>query len=382
MSGVWEAYFGHQAPPECGVNWDAYSHEELYQMLWQDADIADVSAIAGEWSEHRAALVNHAEVLREQRAALLESWQGTGAEQAARRLAELADRVEKIAELAHAGEQAAEQAAEALARARATMPAPPGDPAAPMTGAAANWADVMGTPLATAPDRTDRRVEANTSAPDAGSAFSAVGGAGFSFYNGANAMDMQKQQAVRSMQSYESSLTTSSQLIGQAQSTIPAATTTPSSAAGAGGTAGSGAGAKQSVQALPGAGGRSSTNTPIAAGAGAFAGVAGGSAVGTLGGGAPTTTGKGSAGNPLAQGRAVGAIGMQGGPAAMAARMAAESATIRTGAMGGMVPPGPGARGGTDEDVHENQLPTIDHGLFPLEEPGSEAVIGLSEGDE
>lgn len=124
-AGVWDVYFGQDAPSEGSVNWEAYSHEELYQMLWQDADVADVSSIAAEWSEHRAALVNHAEVLREQRAALLQSWQGTGAEQAARRLSELADRVEKLAELAHAGEQACEQAADALARARATMPPPP-----------------------------------------------------------------------------------------------------------------------------------------------------------------------------------------------------------------------------------------------------------------
>src|SRR5690606_15193345 len=100
VSGWWDVYFGEPVAPEGGVNWDAYSHEELYQMLWQDADVADVSTIAAEWAQHRAALVNHAEVLREQKAALLESWQGSGAEEAARRLDVLAQRVEKIAELA------------------------------------------------------------------------------------------------------------------------------------------------------------------------------------------------------------------------------------------------------------------------------------------
>ena len=54
------------------VNWEAYSHDELYQMLWQDADVADVSTVATEWAQHRAALDTHAEVLREQRAALLD----------------------------------------------------------------------------------------------------------------------------------------------------------------------------------------------------------------------------------------------------------------------------------------------------------------------
>ncbi|MFF5986715.1 hypothetical protein [Prauserella flavalba] len=390
VAGVWDVYFGQPAPPQGGVNWDAYSHEELYQMLWQDADVADVSTVAAEWAEHRAALVNHAEVLREQRAALLESWRGTGAEEAARRLDVLADRVEKIAALAHAGEQAAEQAADALARARAMMPPPPGDPAAPMTDPAANWAGLGTAPTTSAPATAapapadwaalgsqfqPAPFRPSTTTSDAGSAFGAVGGAGFSFYTGAGTADMQKQQAVRAMQGYETSLTSSSELIGQARGTIPAAASTPTSATSPSST--TSASASPSWQSLVGSGGGAR-------------GLAPGATTGTLTGGGVTAglgqaaglggiAGLGQAGNALAQGMRVGSMALHGGPAS-AAQLAAEAAASRPGAMGGMVPPGAaGARPSSDDEEHENQLPTIDHELFPLEEPGSEAVIGLAE---
>ena len=135
VSDAWQEYFTGSVPPtEGGVNWEAYSHDELYQMLWQDADVADVSTVATEWARHRVALTTHAEVLREQCAALRDSWQGPGAAAAAKRLETLATRVAKISELAEAGGQAAQEAADALAMARAMMP-PPDNPAAPMTNA-------------------------------------------------------------------------------------------------------------------------------------------------------------------------------------------------------------------------------------------------------
>ncbi|WP_433410271.1 hypothetical protein ACQPZU_10335 [Saccharomonospora azurea] len=400
VSGWWDVYFGEPVAPEGGVNWDAYSHEELYQMLWQDADVADVSTIAAEWAQHRAALVNHAEVLREQKAALLESWQGSGAEEAARRLDVLAQRVEKIAELAHAGEVAAEQAADALAQARAMMPPPPGEASAPMTDAVTNWADLTAfapPATSTAPtggitigDRVDdtsspadtgvlsssssptTSPSGSTSAADVGTAFGAVGGASFSFYVGADTAELQKQQAVRAMQTYESNLTSSGHLIGQAQGTIPAAATMPSSARATTHVTAAGASSPPpSWQSLAGKAGGLAPGVVAGAsapGAGAVAGF----------GSAGTGVGPGLAGNALAQGMRVGTMTMHSGSAATAAHLAAESAAARTSAMGGMVPPAGGARGRAEDDTHENQLPTIDHRLFPVQEPGSEAVIGLS----
>ncbi|WP_153034120.1 hypothetical protein [Amycolatopsis sp. YIM 10] len=368
-SSVWDRYFGQQAAPAGSVNWEAYSHEELYQMLWQDADVADVSTIAAEWSQHRVALVNHAEVLREQRAALLEGWSGSGAEEAARRLGVLADRVDTLAALAQAGEQAAGQAADALSMARAMMPPPPGDPAAPMTDAVTNWAGITGPPppmgLGSTPSIPMAPPPPAPPIPGTGTAFGAVGGAGFSFYAGAGATDMQKQQAVRAMQTYESSLTDSSTMISQAQSTIPAASTMPASTSTTQ-AASTTATSPSSWQNLVGA---TETGTVSRTGS-----VSGGLAGGAIAGAGPA--GGPNYAAPLGQGMRSGSMAMPGGSTA-AARMAAEMAAGRSGAMGGMVPPGAGGGRGSDDERHENQLPTIDHGLFPAAEPGSEAVIGL-----
>ncbi|MFD5244656.1 hypothetical protein ACFWIW_08940 [Amycolatopsis sp. NPDC058340] len=328
ISGMWDVYFGLPTPPEGEVNWEAYSHEELHRMLWQDADVRDVSTIAAEWSGHRAALVNHAEVLREQRAALLDGWRGSGAEEAARRLLVLAERVDKIAEFAHAVERAAQQAADALAWARATMPAPAADPAAPMTSMFMDWT---------------------------------FGGAGFSYYADTGTTDLRKQRAVQTMRTYESSLTNSGRLIGQARGTIPAASTVPgtgdttASASLPEGTAPSGS----SWQSLTGSGGFG--HSP-ASGAAVGAGVA---------------AGPGAFVTPLANGVRVGAAALPAGPGAMAAQAPAEPAATRATSVGQLASPGAGTHGRSDEDDHTNQLPTIDHALFPLAEPASEAVIGL-----
>ncbi|RSN07327.1 hypothetical protein DMC63_35550 [Streptomyces sp. WAC 05977] len=317
-----------ETAPEGEVNWDAYSHEELHRMLWQDADVTDVSTIAADWSGHRAALVNHAEVLREQRAALLDGWRGSGAEEAAGRLLVLAERVEKIAELAHAGERAAQQAADALAWARATMPAPADDPAAPMTSMFLDWT---------------------------------FGGAGFSFYAATATTDARKQRAVQTMRTYESSLTNSGRLIGRAQGTIPAASTMP----GGGGTTAS--------ASLPDGTAPSGSSWQRLTGSGA---VGHGPAVG-----AGTAAGPGAFVSPLANGVRVGTAALPAGSGAMVARAPAEPAATRTASVGPLVPPGTGTHGRSDEDDHTNQLPTIDHALFPLAEPASEAVIGLPQGE-
>ncbi|ANZ40025.1 hypothetical protein BBK82_32285 [Lentzea guizhouensis] len=43
---------------------------------------------------------------------------------------------------------------------------------------------------------------------------------------------------------------------------------------------------------------------------------------------------------------------------------------------GGMAPPASGARGDDDQE-HENQMPTLDHGLFELDERACPPVIGV-----
>ncbi|MET8760126.1 hypothetical protein [Lentzea sp. NPDC004782] len=340
------------------INWEAYSHEQLHRMLWQDADVADVSTVAEEWTRHREALDAHAAVLKEQRAALLDTWHGTAAEEAAARLTKLAERIERISAFAAAGQRAAQEAADALAAARAAMPPPP-EPttpafAAPFTspGAPAPFA-LPGAPAPlTLPSASAPFAPAPFSLPSAPAPMtlpttpaSATGG--FYFYFGAVSADQQKAEAVRAMRTYEQSLNGSGRLIDDARGTIPqqqvarprpSTTTAPPlktpSSGGVpwqrlvGGTRGPVFGAPASQQ------------TPQAQlSPGTRAGVMTGHAIGPMAQGAPTTETR------------------QGAPNSS------------------MAPHGTSTRKDDDQE-HENQMPTLDHGLFVVNERVSPAVIG------
>ncbi|MFJ5986396.1 hypothetical protein [Lentzea sp. NPDC092896] len=352
-----------------GINWEAYSHEELHRMLWQDADVADVSTVADEWTRHRAALDAHAEVLREQRTALLDGWAGAAAEEAAARLGALAERVEKISELAVAGQKAAQDSADALAAARAAMPPPPapgttmpafaGLPPAPAPFAPASFAlpsapAPLGLPTAPASFAPAPFTLPSAPAPMAlPSAPTMAAGAtsGFYFYFGAASADQQKAQAVRAMQTYESSLNGSGRLIDDARGNIPQAAPTPRGAATA------------------------QVKTPSSGGVPWQRLVGGGS-----GGGSVATT-RGpviGAATPVSQqltpGMRAGVVfGQHGGIAASGTLTADPRTSAQNNAMG--APPPGGARKDEDEQ-HENQMPTLDHDLFAVTERVSPAVIG------
>jgi hypothetical protein len=353
---------GNESPPT-EINWEAYSHEELHKMLWQDADVADVSTVADEWTRHRAALDTHAEVLREQRTALLDGWHGAAAEEAGARLTTLAERIEKISELAAAGQQAAQDSADALAAARASMPPPPpagttmpafaGLPTAGPSPAGAPFVlptapAPLGLPSAPAPFSLPSAPApmALPSAPAPGTATS-----GFYFYFGAASADQQKAQAVRAMQTYESSLNGSGRLIDDARGNIPQAAPAPARVAAAavktpssGGVpwqrlVGGGSGGSVATTRGPAIGAVSPVSQQTQLSPGLRTGVMFGHAVG------PTITG-----SPIAD-----------------TRSAAQNS--------GMAPPPGGARK-DDDQPHENQMPTLDHGLFVVNERVSPAVIG------
>lgn len=318
------------------INWEAYSHEELHRMLWQDADVADVSTVANEWTRHREALDTHAAVLKEQRAALLNDWHGAAAEEAAARLAKLAERVEKLSAFSAAGEKAAQDAADALAEARAAMPPPPAgntmpafasQPSAPFT-----------LPSAPAPI-------ALPSAPT----MPAGATSGFYFYIGAASADQQKADAVRAMQTYESSLNGSGRLIDGARSTIP----------------------QQAAPPPVRAAGPSPVKTPSSGGV-PWQRLVGGSGGTTRGPviGAVTPV---SQQTQLSPGMRAGVMAGHGiGPMASGSVMA-ES---RSAAQGSGMAPGAGGARKDDDQEHENQMPTLDHGLFVVNERVSPAVIG------
>lgn len=356
-----------------GINWEAYSHEELHRMLWQDADVADVSTVAEEWTRHRAALDAHAEVLREQRAALLGGWAGAAAEEAAARLGALAERVEKISELAVAGQKAAQDSADALAAARAAMPPPPapgttmpafaglptvpGPPNAPTSFALPSAPAPLGLPTAPAPFAlpTAPAPFALPSAPapmalPSAPTMPAGATSGFYFYFGAASADQQKAQAIRAMQTYESSLNGSGRLIDDARGNIPQAAPTP----------------------------RAATVAPVKTPS--SGGVPWQRLVGGGGGGSVATT-RGpviGAATPVSQqltpGMRAGVMfGQHGGIAATGTLTADPRTAAQNNAMG--APPPGGARKDEDEQ-HENQMPTLDHDLFAVTERVSPAVIG------
>ncbi|WP_156077210.1 hypothetical protein [Saccharothrix sp. NRRL B-16314] len=397
----------HEEQPQAAgdVNWEAYSHEELYRMLWQDADVADVSVLATEWAQHRVALDTHAEVLREQRIALLNGWQGPAAEEAAGRLEALAVRLEKISELAHAGQRAAQEAADALATARAMMPPPPavpstGDqatsaqsalgpgvpgttgstpapstvnpwipvsPLVPMSSATpttASWASIPSVPNYTAMFSPTAFFPAPTTTTSGmGTAFGTVGGAGFSFYFGAATTDQQKAEAVRAMRTYESSLVEGSRLIDGARGAIPpAAPIARGDAPAAGGAQGSATGVRGGVPwtRLLG-GGRA------AGGAGPVVG--GGPGVPTAGHGAQ-----------LGQGPRAGVLGVAGGPGMQTGHVTADAAAGRGGVSAAVAPAAGGRPDHSDDETHENRMPTIDHGLFTVDEVVGPPVIGQTTG--
>jgi hypothetical protein len=331
---------GNESPPS-EINWEAYSHEELHRMLWQDADVADVSKVADEWTRHRAALDTHAEVLREQRAALLDGWKGTAAEEAAARLTALAERIEKISELAAAGQKAAQDSADALAAARAAMPPPPDAATMPAFAGLPTIPSMPFTlPSAPAPMTQPMTLPSAPTMP-------AGATSGFYFYFGAVSADTQKAQAIRAMQTYESSLNGSGRLIDNAQGNIPHAAAPPP------------------PRAVP-----QPVRTPSSGGV-PWQRLVGGSVASARG---PVIGAATPVNQQVSPGMRAGVVFGQPGGAVAAGAITADTRTHgQNNAMA--APPAGGAR--KDEDQpHENQMPTLDHGLFVVDDRVSPAVIG------
>jgi hypothetical protein len=328
---------GNESPPS-QINWEAYRHEELHRMLWQDADVADVSTVADEWTRHRAALDTHAEVLREQRSALLDGWTGEAADEAGARLAALAERIEKISALCAAGQRAAQDSADALAAARAAMPPPPDGPTMPaFAGLPAPFAlpTVPTTPF------TLPSAPAPMSLPSAPTV--PAGTSGFYFYFGAAAADQQKQQAVRTMQTYESSLNGSGRLIDDARANVPQAAPPPRPAPPAVKTPSSGGVPWQRLVS-----GATTARVPV------------------IGAATPAS-------QQPSPGLRTGVIGQHAGVTATGPFAADTRAAAQNNAMAS---PPAGAARKDDERTHENQMPTLDHDLFAVNERVSPAVIG------
>jgi hypothetical protein len=322
LDSVWAEFFASPTPPG-GTNWNAYSHQQLYEMLWQDADVGDVGAVAAEWGRHGSELTGHADALRREAAALRSSWQGRAAGQAADRLAELSDKVWNAGARAGTVAKAAGDAGDALATARNAMPPPPPDPMTLLTSS------VGAGPL-----------------PPLQAVL--IGGA--RLFTADAVAGAAKAEAVRVMQRYESSLRNSSRQVVPA---TPEDTTSRAyEVAGAAGT-------------TPAAG-------TTAAGVTTASGVAGG--VLSSGAGVPWSRLVGR--SPLGPGALVGAVPVQGVLAAESAALS-DAAAARAMGPGGFFSPATAARTAEDHDkTHRRRLPNVHDGFFTLDQPTTAAVIG------
>jgi len=318
LDSVWAEFFGAPTPPG-GTNWNAYSHQQLYDMLWQGADVGDVGTVAAEWGRHSTELTGYADALRREGEALRVNWQGRAADQAADRLAELSDKVWSAGARASTVQKAASDAGDALAVARNTMPPPPPDPMTLMTSA----------------------VGAGPMNPVAAVL---VGGA--RIFTADAVAGVSKAEAVQVMRQYESDLHASSRQVVPAR---PDATRS------------------RSYQVDGGA-----ATTPAGLSAGGSGGSGGGGS-----GGVPWSqlVGGGSTPGP---GRFVGA-----GPGGVRSILAAESSALSDAAArramgGGMFAPAMAPRHGDDERdrTYGNRLPTVDSGIFAVDQRTSSPVIG------
>ncbi|MCA1194926.1 WXG100 family type VII secretion target [Saccharopolyspora sp. 6V] len=345
LRNVWEGYFGSPLA-EGGTNWNAYSHQELYDMLWQGADVGDVGRVADEWQRHGTELTGHADGLRDQRGALERNWDGQAARQASGALGDLGERTGAAGSRAGAVGRATREAGDALESARNEMPPPGVDPvAAGSAGSAAGTA--VGTVVGGALGAGAAGVGAGPGAMMGAAVGGIAGGAGSAFLASVAAAE-QKAQAVHVMQRYEQCLAGSSRNI-------------TSASAGAGGAAE--AGEEPAATTAAGFGASSAAGT-----GGGFGGASGGGVPwGKLVGGGPLDA-------ALAPGGRAGIGGAAGrfGGAALGASPAG-----RSGGRGGMAPAGAGARGRDEESgEHRNRLPVVDQRLFDVDEPVMPPVIG------
>lgn len=336
LRNVWEGYFGSPIPSD-GTNWNSYTHEQLFQMLWDKADVAEVSGVAAELGRHSTELAEHADSMHRERGAMQTNWQGDAANMATHQLGELGERTSGIGSRAGTVQGAVQGAGDALAQARNAMPPPPGDPTGPATAgttAGAGAGALIGGLIGAGAGGVG-------AAPGAmiGSAVGAVAGGGASLFVSSVNAAHQKAEAVHVMQRYETSLGDSSNAV-----------------------------------AAVGPGANGNGRMPAQTSSVGF-------------GGAPAGGGYGSGGVPwnqlvgddqLAAG---GRSGVRPGSSPLGnAMMAQPGAASRLGAAraGGMIPPGARAgRGAAGEEAERrSRLPVVDQHLFDVLRPGSVPVIG------
>jgi outer membrane lipoprotein SlyB len=343
LRDVWEGYFGVPIPPG-DTNWNAYTHQQLYDMLWQNADVADVGSVADQWDQHGAELTSQAGELRDRQATLRSTWTGDAADSATSALGRLGDQTQAIGTRASSVGQAARQAGDALTVARNTMP-PPTDLISNVIAGAETGAGV-GAKIGSAVGGAFTAGFGAGPGAAMGAAMGAVAGGAASMFLGSADAAQRKAEAVRVMLAYESSLRDAAQAVP--------ATVADTAGIGSGGAPGT-------------------TTTSAFVGGGGLGGFGG---IGGIGAGVPwqRLVGANSGVAALRSGAMSGAF--TDAALARAGVLAAEGAASEMANMGGAYPPGARrGRGGEDEE-HPNKMPKATQDHFSIEGGSVVPVIG------
>ena len=107
------------------VDWMAYSHQQLYDMVNNGVDLTGATDVAASWASLSETLTQMSSTLNTALAASTDGWQGKAADQARTGLTGLVNWTNNTGENAVVVSGCVSRQADALQTARASMPAPP-----------------------------------------------------------------------------------------------------------------------------------------------------------------------------------------------------------------------------------------------------------------
>jgi hypothetical protein len=169
-----------------GVYWDGYGLKPLISMVAEQADPAQVDAVADLWRTHGAAIGQSAEALTQSLNTLMRYWQGAAAAQATEAVTRNANWISQVGTTATDVAGSIEDASGALRSAQSTMPGAPSSSFWSGFGSAAGGA----------------AAGAMIGGPFGAAAGAMIGGLAGMFGFGDNEKKL-KRQAVQTMQRYE-----------------------------------------------------------------------------------------------------------------------------------------------------------------------------------
>jgi uncharacterized protein YukE len=168
-----------------GENWDGYQLPDLTAMVADPANPSQVDTVAGLWRTNGAAVSQTAENLAQSMTSLMKFWQGAAAQQAADSVNGSSSWIAAVGETAAKVADQVENAGGALRSAQSTMPGQPTNTfwAGFNSAAGGSAAGAVGGPF--------------------GAAAGAMVGGMASMFGASSDQNAQKQQAVQTMQRYE-----------------------------------------------------------------------------------------------------------------------------------------------------------------------------------